>query len=295
MSGPVTPRTQPSFVALPDEVARRRLDEVLAQLSPVQRQILAAHLRHREEPNQIAARLGLSRDSARVSLSFALSQLRMALSDAPLDRARTDWLERSRTLLAPVPVRQATPTLELELSNWGLGMPAESAPGREPSDAAVAHEHLLIVERRATRGLTSAEFPADRPPATDRASPPAAAMVSAAVPLRTPARVQPESKGPVVTSGHPRRRTIGLLPRLPAALAVLVVGVAVLLGWALWGPSKRAPAAIDAGPRRVPALDAPAAPLTAPDFGLVLLRQQHEGVLEDLEFYLWLAEQETAQ
>ena len=43
----------------------------------------------------------------------------------------------------------------------------------------------------------------------------------------------------------------------------------------------------------MPPPDAPEAPLTAPDFLLVLMQQQHPGVLETLDFYVWLAEQEA--
>lgn len=101
---------------------------------------------------------------------------------------------------------------------------------------------------------------------------------------------------PAPPSARPRSApvTLGLWPRLPAALALLVLGVGLTLGWQAWRAS-RVPAApaVRSGPQRMPPPSAPEAPLTAPDFLLVLLRQQHPDLLENLEFEVWLAEQEA--
>ena len=136
-------------------------------------------------------------------------------------------------------------------------------------------------------------------------SPPPAAVERAAV------RAQPGQQGlpaqardgederPAPPSARPRSVpvTLGLWPRLPAALALLVLGVGLMLGWLGWQAwrASRIPAApaVRSGPQRMPPPSAPEAPLTAPDFLLVLLRQQHPELLETLEFEVWLAEQEA--
>ena len=205
-----------SFVSMPDEAARRMFAQALARLSPVQRQAVVLRLRGVADIDGIAARLGLSSDSVRASLAFAIAQLRMALSDAPLERERDDWLHRCRALLAVLPAPAVTPP------------PAAPAP-------AAAQDTI-------PRGAT----------------------------------------GP------------GPWPRLSAALAVLVLVAAGVFAWQRWLPQRvPAPPPVEAAPARMPPLSAPEAPLTAPDFLLVLLQQQHPGVLEDLDFYVWLAEQDA--
>lgn len=280
MSPPVTPKTPPSFIALPDAQARRWLDEILGQLSPVQRQILAAHLRNREDPIQIAARLGLPRDAVRASLAYALAQLRMALSDAPLEKSREDWLERCRDLLTSAPLRRVTPTVEIELP--GMAAPHEPVA---PSASVDAHANFLIVESRHTPATAPARTAATKP---SPASTPAREFRLPSLPANT-------VPTPVSTPTPTRRAptSSGLFAHLPALLALLVIVVTGLLAWSLWGPRHSTPV-VNTEPLRVPALDEPAAPLTAPDFRLVLLRQQHEGLLEDLDFYVWLAEQDLA-
>ena len=62
---------------------------------------------------------------------------------------------------------------------------------------------------------------------------------------------------------------------------------------AVTAPQVPAAPAVRSGPQRMPPPSAPEAPLTAPDFLLVLLRQQHPDLLENLEFEVWLAEQEA--
>lgn len=195
------------------------LAQALTRLSPVQRQAMLLRLRGVADIDDIAARLALSPDSVRACLAFAAVQLRMALSDTPLERERDEWLQRCRSLLAALP---------------------------EPK--------------------------------------PAPASVPAAA--------------PVVEPHHPRHAPVdsGLWPRLPAALALLVLLAAGVFAWQLWRePSAPTPPPVEAEPQRMPPPDAPEAPLTAPDFLLVLMQQQHPGVLEDLDFYLWLAEQEAVR
>lgn len=196
---------------MPDEAARRMLAQALARLSPVQRQAVLLRLRDVADIDGIAVRLGLSSDTVRACLAFAVAQLRMALSDAPLDRERDDWLHRCRALL--------------------VALPAPTTP------------------------------------------PPPTASVPAA-------QHAPAGSGP--------------WPRLPAALGLLVLVAAGVFAWQQWRPGPPpAPPPVEAAPQRMPPPDAPEAPLTAPDFLLVLLRQQHPGVLEDLDFYVWLAEQDA--
>ena len=210
------PRSSSSFVSMPDEAARRLFAQALTRLSPVQRQAMLLRLRGVADIDDIAARLALSPDSVRASLAFAAVQLRMVLSDTPLDRERDEWLQRCRTLLAALPEPRATP-----------------------------------------------------------ASPAAASVV-------TQDRVQ---RAPVGS---------GLWPRLPAALALLVLIAAGVFAWQLWRSNPApVPSPVETEPQRMPPPDAPEAPLTAPDFLLVLMQQQHPGVLETLDFYVWLAEQEA--
>ncbi|MCX7557641.1 hypothetical protein OS187_12575 [Xanthomonadaceae bacterium JHOS43] len=209
-----------SFVSLPDDLARQMLDEALVRLSPVQRQAVTMRLRGVADVDGIAERLGLPEETVRASLAFAVAQLRMALSDAPLDRRHNDWLHRCRAL------------------------------------------HTA---------------PPDRSRAPDRAS-------EAAL----PAPVQPGAHlQPAAGAGRQMRWAV-------------VLGLLVLAGVMVWqfrqtGSTDGAPSKVETGPQRMPPPNAPEAPLTAPDFLLVLLQQQHPGVLEDLEFHVWLAEQEALQ
>lgn len=97
-------------------------------------------------------------------------------------------------------------------------------------------------------------------------------------------------------AASPRQRspvTLGLWPRLPAALALLVLGAGLALGWQAWRAARPPVVKVAPGPQRMPPPTAPEAPLTAPDFMLVLFRQQHPEVLDDLEFHVWLSEQEA--
>lgn len=197
------------------------LDEALGRLSPVQRQAVSLRLRGVADVDGIAARLGLSTDTVRASLAFAVAQLRMALSDAPLDRKHNDWLYRCRVLLTA---------------------------------------------------------PAAAPPA-----PPSETRAAAAVHAVHPAPVQaaPAAKAP------------GLRRHLPVLLGGLALIAAGMLAWQTWKPVPDMSPPIDAGPLLMPPPTAPEAPLTAPDFLLVLMQQQHPDVLENLEFHVWLAEQEA--
>lgn len=288
MSSPVTPKTPPSFVALPDDKARRLLETLLGQLSPVQRQILVAHLRTQEDTDRIAARLGLSRDTARASLAYAVAQLRMVLSDAPLDKTREDWLRRCRKLLATMVPQGRTPTIEIDLPF--VPTAADVDEDDHVADVATADEqaYLVVESRDIPTPLLEATTPAVIALEQLRPSPLAETRTTAA-----PTPAAPISKH--VSRPHDRT-ALGLWPRLPALLALLVLVVGGVLAWQAWAPSTPSQdVAVDTGPRRVPALSAPAPPLTAPDFRLVLLRQQHQGLLEELDFYVWLAEQETLQ
>lgn len=284
MPAPVTPKTSPSFLALNEVQARNRLDVVLGQLSPVQRQMVLASLRQREAPSRIAARLGLPRDTARVSLAFAMAQLRMALSDAPLDKTREDWLERCRQLLDAARPEAAKPGVEIE---WPLreGTAATSAMPPESDDIGPAG--FFVVESRLGHGP---------PPSQDHQTGPAPPRPDPRRPRPAPMRTPAASSSPIpepAGSTRRARRDGGLSPRLPAALAILVLVAVVAILWraGLPGSQRAAPAT---EPIRVPPPSAEAAPLTAPDFRLVLFRQQHEGLLEDLDFFVWLAEQEDA-
>lgn len=199
------------------------LDEALARLSPVQRQAVSMRLRGVADVDGIAAHLGLPAETVRASLAFAVAQLRMALSDAPLDRRHNDWLLRCRAL------------------------------------------HIAAAR--------SATAPAEPPR-------PQASMPDAA---------------PAPVTGRAQGRGYRLWPRLPVALALLVLVAGGALGWQAWKlhALRTAPPAPQAGPQRMPPPNAPEAPLTAPDFLLVLLQQQHPGLVEDLDFYIWLAEQDA--
>lgn len=209
-------RPSQSFVSMPDEAARRMFAQALARLSPVQRQAVVLRLRGVADIDGIAVRLGLSPDSVRASLAFAIAQLRMALSDAPLDRERDDWLHRCRALLVVLPA------------------------------------------------------PTTQPPPT------------------APAPVAAQDTAPRGGAGP------GMRPRLSAALVLPVLVAAAIFAWQLWRPQRAPlPPPVESAPQRMPPPDAPEAPLTAPDFLLVLLQQQHPGVLEDLDFYVWLAEQDA--
>lgn len=99
-------------------------------------------------------------------------------------------------------------------------------------------------------------------------------------------------------------------PALPAGtwvLATLLLGLALGLGGWLWR-SQPAPPLPPVDPElaarpepvpesapggAVPAADADQVPLTAPDLELVLLQQRHPGLLENLDFYLWLVEKDA--
>lgn len=274
MPSPVTPK-QTSFVTLADDKARLVFDEALDRLSPVQRQVFLMRLRSESDLDRIAVRLGLSRDTARASLAYAVAQLRMALSDAPLDKQRDDWLQRCRRLLVRPVRRSIVPAVEIEL------------PGAEAKVAPVPVESsALVVESRETTPAHITASPLTSSESVRPASPPSRQVVLPAASASAPTSAAP--------SRDSRRRAHGgLWPRLPAALAVLVLTVVGVLAW--YGlrsdPSKST--VIDTEPQRMPALDAPAAPLTAPDFRLVLLRQQQDGLLEDLDFYIWLSEQDA--
>lgn len=281
MPPPVTPKP-PSFVNLPDERARQVFDAALDRLSPVQRQVFLMRLRSGSDLDRIAVRLGLPRDSARASLAYAVAQLRMMLSDAPLDKQRNDWLQRCQQLLIRPARRSIVPAVEIELPGSAAAISVDTAPA-------------LIVDSRQATSLPS--------PWADAVAPPPALLPSAPPPATRPSAAAPAAPADVATAvtashGHARLRrpSHGLWPRLPAALGLLVLAVAgFLVGYALWpsGPGPATP--VPPGPHRVPPLNAPAAPLTASDFRLVLLRQQHPGLLEDLDFYVWLSEQDALQ
>jgi hypothetical protein len=230
MLAPNPPPTAPSFVSLPEAVARRRLHEALARLSPLQRQVILLRLQDNVEPGEIARRLDVAPAAIGASLAFATSQLRVQLSDRPQDRESGEWLKRCCALLRESPAAD------------------EAAP--EP----------------------------------DRRVAAAARAAVAAEPKALPA-------------GQHRRApvTLGLWPRLPAALALLVLGAALALGWQAWRAASRPVVTSPPGPHRMPPPTAPEAPLTAPDFMLVLMRQQHPGLLDELEFHVWLSEQEALQ
>lgn len=278
MPPPVTPKP-PSFVTLPDAAARRVFDDALDRLSPVQRQVFLMRLRSESDLERIAVRLGLPRDSARASLAYAVAQLRMVLSDAPLDKQRNDWLRRCRQLLV-VPARRGTvPAVEIELPGIMAAIAPESAPPAE-----------LVVESRHTT-------PASWPLAGATTPPPE-------LPPSVPMPVEPTPAKPIIPTDTPvaapprhgrhHRSSYGLWPRLPAAMGVLVLVVVGFLTWYGLGPSApKSIAPISTEPQRMPPLDAPAAPLTASDFRLVLLRQQQQDLLEDLDFYIWLSEQDA--
>ena len=274
MPSSVTPK-QPSFVTLADDKARRVFDEALDRLSPVQRQVFLMRLRSESNLDRIAVRLGLSRDTARASLAYAVAQLRMALSDAPLDKQRDDWLQRCRRLLVRPVRRDIVPAVEIEFP----GAETEAAPATVESMA-------LVVESRET---TPAHITA-APPASSES---ARRVATHSLPITRPAASVAATTTTTLGRDSRRRAHAGLWPRLPAALAVLVLTVVGVLAWHGLRSDASKSTVIDTEPQRVPALDAPAAPLTAPDFRLVLLRQQQDGLLEDLDFYIWLSEQDA--
>lgn len=283
MSPSFTPKTPPSFVSLSDDKARRLLESLLGQLSPVQRQVFLTHLRGQEDPDRIAARLGLSRDTARASLAFVVARLRMVLSDAPLDKTREDWLRRCRDLLTTAMPQGRTPTIEIDLPV--VATASDSTEFERGTEVERAGEPtFLVVESREVPApvLSAAAPPPIAPP--PRAEPPVRAAPIPVAPMRAQ------------VSRPPARVGLDLWPRLPALLALLVVVVGGVLAWHAWGPSApRKDVAVVTEPQRMPPISAEAAPLTAPDFRLVLLRQQHPGLLEDLDFNIWLAEQEVLQ
>jgi len=286
MSPSVTPKTPPSFVSLPDDKARRLLDTVLGQLSPVQRQILVTHLRGQEDPDRIAGRLGLSRDTTRASLTFAMAQLRMVLSDAPLDKTREDWLRRCRDLLAMTLPQGKTPTIEIELPFAATADDVDEDERGADASTTEAPAFLVVESRDAPTPLREVATPA---PIVLPEPYPSAPVETSTAAVPTPATPDAARVFPPGDRAAP-----GVWPRLRGWLALLVLGVGAILAWSAWGPgAPHRDAAIDPGPRRVPPLNAPAAPLTAPDFRLVLLRQQHPGLLEELDFHVWLAEQEA--
>ena len=286
MSPPLTPKTPPSFVSLPDDKARRLLESLLGQLSPVQRQVLLTHLRGHEDTDRIAARLGLSRDTARASLAFAVARLRMVLSDAPLDKTREDWLRRCRDLLTTTVPQGRTPTIEIDLPF--VATTADLDEDERGSDVDMPGEPAFLVVESRQAPVLAVATPAPIAPQWPLPSPPTEMPVPVAP---TPAAPMP------ARVSRPRDRVaLDLWPRLTALLALLVLAVGGVLAWHAWGPSApRKDVAIATGPQRMPPLSAPAPPLTAPDFRLVLLRQQHSGLLEDLDFNVWLAEQEALQ
>lgn len=283
MPSKARPEPPSSFVALADASARRVLDEALGRLSPVQRQVFLVRMRSESDPERIGARLGLSRDAARASLAFAVAQLRMALSDAPLDKGRDDWLQRCRSLLAIAAAPVATaPQEEVDLPGFGVVVdcappPAPPVPAPEP--------FAFVVETRSTLAehVTTAH---DEPvrvmlPGIDVARPSAVSEprpASSVAPVRRHSRTAHGRPWPMLALGF---------------LAVLAFGT---WAWHARAPgSSREAAKLDQEPLRVPPLSAPEAPLTASDFRLVLERQVHEGVLDDLDFFIWLAEQDAGK
>ena len=287
MPPPVTPKTPPSFLAMPELQARRQLNAALGQLSPLQRQLVLTHLRTGDDAERLAARLGLARDSARASLSFAVAQLRMALSDAPLDKTREDWLQRCRTLLEAARPVQKTPTHEVDLpSSWST---VELEPIAALKPEIVPNAAFLVVETRSPTPAPRPEIAVPVPTSDPRV--PRASEATAATPI---ARPSPPARP--VASAPMRHRPAQTVPRRwPWLAAVAAALVMAIIGWQITSSPKDVAPPKPAQPQRVPALSEPAAPLTAADFQLVLLRQQHEGVLEDLDFYLWLSEQEAAR
>ncbi len=294
MSPPVTPKTPPSFLAMPELQARRLLNAALGQLSPLQRQLVITHLRTGDDAERLAARLGLARDSARASLSFAVAQLRMALSDAPLDKTREDWLQRCRALLEAARAVQKTPTHEVDLpASWGNVELVPTPPPPTEADAA-PETHFLVVETRNTvpAAVVAPAVDAPAPVASVRWEPERLEPERVAIP-----RVAPAARPAKATIPPPTRpRRVEPAPRIwPWAVAGMVVLALAIGAWQFASSPKEVAPPKPMQPQRVPALSEPAAPLTASDFQLVLLRQQHEGVLEDLDFYLWLSEQEDAR
>ena len=222
----------------------------------------------------------------------------MALSDAPLDKTREDWLQRCRALLEAARAVQKTPTHEVDLpASWGSVEPVPtppSPPPLPPETDAVSETHFLVVETRnsAPEALVSPAVDAPAPVASVRVEPERSEPERVAAP-----RVAPAARSAKATIPPPTRpRRVEAAPRIwPWAVAGLVVLALAIGAWQFVSTPKEVAPPKPAQPQRVPALSEPAAPLTAADFQLVLLRQQHEGVLEDLDFYLWLSEQEDAR
>lgn len=265
-----------SFVTLPDDKAKRVFDEALDRLSSVQRQVFLMRLRSDTDLDRIALRLGLSRDTARASLAYAVAQLRMILSDAPMDKQRDDWLRRCRRLLVRPVRRDALPAVEIDFPSLDVEPAAE-----HPEPVALIVESRPDTSARLPSGIETSPQPRSEPQQPPTPAAPAGVVI-------------PPAKAPAAAPSRPRHtRGHGLWLRLPAALGLLVVAVTGGLAWYVFGPHRTvADDVIRTEPQRVPALDAPAPPLTASDFRLVLLRQQQKGVLEDLDFYIWLSEQD---
>lgn len=221
-----------SFVALPDTQALDHLEVALQRLSPLQRRVILLRLRDDRDIDAIAAHLALAPDAARASLAFATAQLRMMLSDRPLDRDATQWLTRCRNLLRAQAATSAAKAAPTTTTTHSTDKPAVHA------------------RRETARESLAAQFDTRQRPT---------------------------------------------FPVLQIS-AVLVVLAGILLMWSVW-PTTPSGTSIElpppSEPQRMPSPSAPEAPLTAPDFLLVLMRQQHPAVLEDLEFHVWLSEQEN--
>lgn len=257
-----------TFIRMPEDAARHQLKLALGRLSRTQRHVMLLRLRGESDLDRIATRLDLEPAAVRASLAFANAQLRMMLSDTPQDPERNDWLLRCQALLMQQPPATAA-TSEQPLPD------TEPVPG--------------------TSAINSGPEPAVP---VDMASPAATAESSSP---STPPDTTPQ---PDRNTSAPTERTttaFWLLPWLPGAMALLVLISLALLAWQVLSPP--APTATTTAvtspersePERMPPSTAPEAPLTAPDFSLVLLRQQHPGLLEDLDFLVWLSEQESFQ
>lgn len=254
-----------AFIRMPDDAARHQLKLALGRLSRTQRHVMLLRLRGESDLDRIAAQLQLDPATVRASLAFAHAQLRMMLSDSPQDPERNDWLLRCQALLMPKPESRAASQ-------------ASPLPDRDPTPAT----------------------------ADSGASPAPAGLMDGSRPAEPSAPSSPSDAG-----SQPDQDTIArtesapgafwLLPWLPGALALLVLISLGLLAWQVLAPPAAPTATTTATrpersePERMPPPLAPEAPLTAPDFSLVLLRQQHPGLLEDLDFLIWLSEQESFQ
>lgn len=244
-----------SFLQLPEDAARHRLKLALGRLSSTQRHVMLLRLRGESDLDLIAVRLKLEPAAVRASLAFANAQLRMMLSDTPQDPGQNAWLLRCQALLTPRPA-PTTATGTHPESSAARSAPAELADQpQQPTDDAI---------------------PSAPSPATPDPLPPGAAAAA-------PAERMPPSPW--------------LLPWLPGALALLVITSLGLLAWVISATSTPEQVAhvVPSEPERMPAPSAPEAPLTAPDFSLVLLRQTQPELLENLDFHVWLSEQESFQ